>query len=30
MAAISKRRGLITSTEGRGDIFIMEADVPLA
>jgi len=30
MAAISKRRGLITSTEGRADIFVLSADVPLS
>lgn len=29
MAAISKRRGLVTNTETRGDLFIMNADVPL-
>lgn len=30
MAAISKRRGLVTNTETRGDLFVMEADVPLS
>ncbi|KAL4426295.1 hypothetical protein ABPG74_006552 [Tetrahymena malaccensis] len=30
MAAISKRRGLITNTESRGDIFILNADCPLS
>jgi elongation factor G len=30
MAAISKRSGLINSTETRGDMFVMTADVPLA
>ncbi len=30
MAAVSKRRGLVTNTESRGDIFILTADVPLA
>ena len=30
MANISKRRGLITNTETQGDLFIMNADVPLS
>ena len=30
MASISKRRGLITNTETQGDLFIMNADVPLS
>lgn len=30
MAAISKRRGLVTNTESRDDIFILNADCPLS
>jgi hypothetical protein len=30
MAGISKRRGLVTHTETRGDLFYMMADVPLS
>jgi len=30
MAAVSKRRGLITNTETRGDLFIMQAEVSLS
>lgn len=30
MAGITKRRGMITYTEGRGDIFLLEATVPLS
>eukprot|EP01017_Pseudomicrothorax_dubius_P028933 TRINITY_DN3480_c0_g1_i4.p1 TRINITY_DN3480_c0_g1~~TRINITY_DN3480_c0_g1_i4.p1 ORF type:complete len:735 (+),score=230.75 TRINITY_DN3480_c0_g1_i4:44-2248(+) len=30
MGGISKRRGLITNTEGRGDMFIITATVPLS
>lgn len=30
MAAVSKRRGLITNTESRGDMFLLQADVPLS
>lgn len=30
MAGIAKRRGLVTHTETRGDVFIMNADVPLS
>lgn len=30
MAAISKRRGLVTNTETRGDLFVLNADVPLS
>ena len=30
MAGISKRRGLVTHTETRGDMFILNADVPLS
>jgi elongation factor G len=29
MAGISKRKGLVTNTETRGDLFFMTADVPL-
>lgn len=30
MGGISKRRGLVTNTETRGDLFVMTADVPLS
>jgi elongation factor G len=30
MAGISKRRGLVTHTETRGDMFILQAEVPLS
>jgi len=30
MAGIAKRRGLVTHTETRGDMFFMVADVPLS
>lgn len=30
MAGITKRSGVITYTEGRGDYFIMQATVPLS
>jgi hypothetical protein len=30
MAGVSKRRGVITHTESKGDIFVMMAEVPLA
>jgi len=30
MAGITKRRGMITYTEGRGDIFILQAHAPLS
>lgn len=30
MAGIAKRRGLVTHTETKGDVFIMMADVPLS
>ena len=30
MAGITKRRGVITNTETKGDFFILSADVPLA
>jgi elongation factor G len=30
MAGLTKRRGLITYTEGRGDMFLMQATVPLS
>jgi Translation elongation factors (GTPases) len=30
MAGITKRNGVITYTEGRGDYFIMQATVPLS
>lgn len=30
MSAISRRRGLVTNTESRDDIFIMNADCPLS
>lgn len=30
MAGLSKRRGLMTNTETRGDLYILQADVPLA
>ena len=30
MAGISKRRGLITNTETKGDLFILTASVPLS
>lgn len=29
MAGISKRRGMTTHTETKGDLFILNADVPL-
>ena len=30
MAGLTKRRGTITYTEGRGDIFLLQANVPLS
>ncbi len=30
MAGLTKRKGVITYTEGRGDMFIMQATVPLS
>ena len=30
MASLSKRRGLITNTETRGDLFYLNANVPLS
>lgn len=30
MAGISKRRGTVTNTETKGDVFILNADVPLS
>jgi len=30
MAGISKRRGLVTYTEGRSDVFLLQAKVPLS
>ena len=30
MTGISKRRGTITHTETRGDLFILQANVPLS
>jgi elongation factor G len=30
MAGITKRRGVITNTETKGDLFVLQADVPLA
>jgi elongation factor G len=29
MAGLNKRKGLVTNTETRGDLFFMSADVPL-
>ena len=30
MAGITKRRGMVTYTEGRADVFLMQATVPLS
>ena len=30
MAGISRRRGLITNTETKGDLFVLQATVPLS
>ena len=30
MAGIAKRKGLVTNTETKGDLFVMTADVPLS
>jgi elongation factor G len=30
MVGIAKRRGSVTNTESRGDMFVLNADVPLS
>ena len=30
MAAIAKRRGLVTNTQSQGEVFILNAEVPLS